>query len=65
MVNGSAGSLANDTTIADVVRAILAEPAARGVAVALNGAVVPRTDWPRTPLADGDEVEVLTAAQGG
>ncbi len=37
----------------------------RGVAVAVNGTVVPRSAWPTAPLTDGDVVEVLTAAQGG
>ena len=35
------------------------------VAVAVNGAVVRRAAWDSTPLADGDQVEVLTAVQGG
>ena len=39
--------------------------ARRGVAVAVNGEVVPRSTWSVTRLADGDLVEVLTAAQGG
>ena len=39
--------------------------ARRGVAVAVNGTVVPRSAWAVVPLADGDAVEVLTAAQGG
>jgi sulfur carrier protein len=38
---------------------------ARGVAVAVNGEVVRRVDWPAARLAEGDRVEVLTAAQGG
>jgi sulfur carrier protein len=37
----------------------------RGVAVAVNGTVVPRSTWETARLADGDAVEVLTAAQGG
>ena len=37
----------------------------RGVAVAVNGTVVPRSTWSTVPLSDGDAVEVLTAAQGG
>ena len=40
-------------------------PARRGVAVAVNGEVVPRSAWPGAVLRDGDRVEVLTAAQGG
>jgi sulfur carrier protein len=39
--------------------------ARRGVAVAVNGEVVPRSSWPASRLRDGDRVEVLTAAQGG
>ncbi len=39
--------------------------ARRGVAVAVNGSVVPRSTWADVPLAEGDTVEVLTAAQGG
>ena len=39
--------------------------ARRGVAVAVNGEVVPRSSWPVARLRDGDSVEVLTAAQGG
>jgi sulfur carrier protein len=37
----------------------------RGVAVAVNGAVVPRAAWPRTALHPGDAVEIVAAKQGG
>lgn len=37
----------------------------RGVAVALNGAVVPRSAWTATVLNAGDEVEIVQAKQGG
>jgi sulfur carrier protein len=36
-----------------------------GVAVAVNGEVVPRSAWPDRLLVDGDVVEVVTAVQGG
>ncbi|TSB21702.1 sulfur carrier protein ThiS [Streptomyces benahoarensis] len=36
-----------------------------GVAAAVNETVVPRSQWPATPLGAGDRVEVLTAVQGG
>ena len=49
-------------TVTDAVAAVT--EARRGIAVALNGEVVPRTEWDR-PLADGDTVEILTATQGG
>jgi sulfur carrier protein len=37
----------------------------RGIAVALNGAVVPRAVWPDTALRAGDNVEIVRARQGG
>jgi sulfur carrier protein len=39
--------------------------ATAGVAVAVNGDVIRRAEWRATKLADGDQVEVLTAVQGG
>ncbi len=37
----------------------------KGVAVALNSAVVPRAEWPSRSLADADHVLVIQATQGG
>ncbi|WP_420898436.1 sulfur carrier protein ThiS [Cryobacterium serini] len=36
-----------------------------GVAVARNAAVVPRSLWWTTELTAGDEIEIVTAVQGG
>jgi sulfur carrier protein len=51
------------------LEALLAEKAVdtaqRGIAVALNGAVVPRAAWPATELHPGDSVEIVRARQGG
>jgi sulfur carrier protein len=37
----------------------------RGIAVAVNGSVVPRAEWSATTLRDGDSVEIVRARQGG
>ena len=37
----------------------------RGIAVALNGAVVPRAEHATIRLSDGDVVEIVTAVHGG
>lgn len=37
----------------------------RRVAVELNGAIVPRSAWPATQLADGDRLEIVHAIGGG
>ena len=51
------------------VAALLAErgieSGTRGVAVALNGAVVPRARWAEAVLAAGDEIEIIKAISGG
>jgi sulfur carrier protein len=37
----------------------------RGVAVAVDATVVPRSAWATTQVADGARVEIVTAVQGG
>lgn len=36
-----------------------------GVAVAINGKLAPKTNWPGTLLKDGDELMIINAAYGG
>ncbi|MFJ9419553.1 MULTISPECIES: sulfur carrier protein ThiS [unclassified Streptomyces] len=62
-VNGEAREIPGGLTLDRLVATLTAAPS--GVAAALNETVVPRTQWPTTPLGDGDRVEVLTAVQGG
>ncbi|MFI9587261.1 sulfur carrier protein ThiS [Streptomyces sp. NPDC052236] len=62
-VNGETRELATGTTLDALVAALTA--ASSGVAAAVNEAVVPRGEWARTRLGDGDRVEILTAVQGG
>jgi sulfur carrier protein len=38
---------------------------ARGIAVAVDGEVVPRAGWEEFAIPNGAHVEVLTAMQGG
>ena len=37
----------------------------RGIAVAINDVVVPRSVWPTRQLAEGERVLVIQATQGG
>jgi sulfur carrier protein len=62
-LNGERREVAPGTALDVVVRMLTAAPS--GVAAALNETVVPRAQWPSTPLSEGDRVEVLTAVQGG
>ncbi|CAB4857916.1 unannotated protein [freshwater metagenome] len=36
-----------------------------GVAVAINGSVIPRSEWAVTALLHADVIEIVTAAAGG
>jgi sulfur carrier protein len=63
IVNGEEWQVADGTTVADVLTRLGAP--ATGIAVACGGAVVPRGSWPVTAVRDGDEIDVLTAVQGG
>ncbi len=65
IVNGEVHEISHEDTIADLVRRLGRDPLRPGVAVAVNGTVVPRTSWPQRRLAADDHVEVLGAVQGG
>ena len=62
-LNGEPRELPDGTTMEQAVAAMTA--LGTGVAAAINGGVVPRGSWAATPLHDGDQVEVVTAVQGG
>ena len=62
-LNGEHCEVPPGTTVAQLVSQLTDQTA--GVAAALNGEVLPRRVWAGTPLADRDQVEVVTAVQGG
>ena len=60
-VNGQAQSLAEPTTVRDLV----ASQPKRSMAVAVNGAVIPQSAHATTHLHEGDAIEIVTAVAGG
>lgn len=64
-LNGERRDLPAGTTVDSAVAASGAPECRRGVAVAVDGEVVPRGAWASTELEDGQRVEVLQAVQGG
>ncbi|HSJ16853.1 MAG TPA: sulfur carrier protein ThiS [Solirubrobacterales bacterium] len=64
-LNGDRVELADGATVGDAVAMAGADSGRRGVAVAVDGEVVPRSGWDGTPLSDGQRVEVVEAIQGG
>jgi sulfur carrier protein len=63
-VNGKDEPLGT-ATLAALLAAKAVDGGKRGIAVALNGAVVPRAAWPQTALRPGDSVEIVRVLQGG
>lgn len=62
-LNGAAITVDAGTTVGSLIDGSV--PDRRGIAVAVNDGVVPRSQWDHTHLSEGDRVEILTAAQGG
>lgn len=73
--NGTARSVPRETTVTDLVAGATgrvlgpdgspADGGRLGVAVAVDAAVVPRSLWSRTRVAEGQNIEIMTAVQGG
>jgi len=63
-INGETEPLAA-ATLAQLLEGKAVDTGQRGIAVALNGAVVPRAAWHETALKPGDSVEIVRARQGG
>jgi sulfur carrier protein len=65
LVNGERAEAQPGETLTVVLRELGLTTEARGVAIAVDGEVVPRTAWETFALAEDARVEVLTAMQGG
>ena len=64
-LNGEPRSLGDGASVRQAVAATGAAPDARGLAVAVDGEVVPRGQWDTVELRDGQRVEIVQAVQGG
>jgi sulfur carrier protein len=65
VLNGNPAELADGATVQAAVAALDLPANGRGVAVAVDAEVVPRTQWDSHELTEGARVEVLRAIQGG
>jgi len=64
-VNGQSEPLGAECTLDALLAEKTADASQRGIAVALNGVVVPRAAWRNTVLHAGDSIEIVRARQGG
>jgi sulfur carrier protein len=65
VLNGRDSDVRAGETVAAVLARLGLDADARGVAVAVDGEVVPRARWESHAVPDEARVEVLTAMQGG
>jgi sulfur carrier protein len=65
VVNGERTDVAAGETVIAVLARLGVDSDARGVAVAVDGEVVPRGSWDTFALCADARVEVLSAMQGG
>ena len=65
VLNGREVEGRDGVTVGELLAELGVEPQARGVAVAVDGEVVPRAEWERRAVPSGARVEALTAMQGG
>ena len=65
LLNGETAELSDGATVQAAVDSLDLPAAGRGVAVAVDAEVVPRTEWESHELQEGARVEVLRAIQGG
>jgi len=65
VLNGQRSDVGAGDTVAAVLDRLGLQADARGIAVAVDGEVLPRNVWHEFALPEGARVEVLTAMQGG
>ena len=65
LLNGEPRAVASEVRLDQLLREEYPNLPPGGVAVAVNGEVVPRREWPRTTVASGDRIEVVHAIGGG
>jgi sulfur carrier protein len=64
-VNGQPREVPPLVRLSDVLDVPEGATAPRGIAVAVNGQVIPRSQHATTELTEGARVEIVTAVQGG
>jgi sulfur carrier protein len=65
LINGKRQQLEDVRTLAQALERLDLTIDQGGIAVALNGEVVPKSQWRTATLQEGDAVEVIHAVQGG
>ncbi|MBR8537363.1 sulfur carrier protein ThiS [Carboxylicivirga sediminis] len=63
-INGQATDMPDNTSIDDVLQRI-GQIQTGGIAVAINDMVIPKSQWAKAHVSDGDKILIIKASQGG
>ena len=63
-VNNETQVLAATATITDLLAQIELQQT-RGVAIAVNNSIIPRSGWDKHTLSENDSITIITATAGG
>jgi sulfur carrier protein len=64
-INGKKKDAGDIDTLDELMTGLGYDAASKGMAVAVNGTVIPRGRWKTTSLNAGDSIEIIHAVQGG
>jgi sulfur carrier protein len=64
ILNGQPREVADIFTVGQLVSELMPGPA-RGIAIAINQVIVPKSNWPHHQLSPKDKITLITATQGG
>ncbi|MYC76292.1 sulfur carrier protein ThiS [Candidatus Poribacteria bacterium] len=64
-VNGEEKTVRLNLNVHGLLLALEMDPTQSGIAVAVDGEVIPRMEWQATELHENSEVEIIRAVQGG
>lgn len=64
-INGEESVLDSKITLNEFIVKRLNGKEPRGIAIALNMGIVPKSKWEETVINENDEIEIVTAVQGG
>ncbi|UCH84625.1 MAG: sulfur carrier protein ThiS [Candidatus Latescibacterota bacterium] len=65
IINGEKKDAGNVATLEDLMKRLGYTTESKGLAVAVNDTVIPKSQWKSTTLNAGDSIEVIHAVQGG
>ena len=65
VVNGETIEVQDGLTVAELIAQRYGSDAGPGIAVAIGDDVLKRAEWESAVICEGDQIEILSAVQGG